>query len=37
MRLLKNKDFWIGAVAGVLIVNVALPRFAPQIRAKIPV
>lgn len=37
MRMLKNKEFWFGAVAGVIVVNVALPRFAPQVRAKIPV
>lgn len=37
LSLLRNKNFWIGAVTGVVVVNVVLPRFAPQVRSKIPV
>lgn len=36
MSIVKNKTFWIGFVSGVIVWQVALPRFAPQIKAKLP-
>lgn len=36
MRTVKSRNFWIGAVVGVVVWNVALPRFAPQLKAKLP-
>lgn len=36
MRIVKNQTFWIGAVAGIVIWNLVLPRVAPGIKAKLP-
>lgn len=35
MRMVQNKDFWMGAVAAILVVKFVLPKFAPSISAKI--
>lgn len=37
MGMLKNKNFWFGAVFGVAMYAVVLPRFAPGVKAKLPV
>lgn len=36
LGILKNKNFWIGAIAGVITYQVILPRFAPGLKAKLP-
>lgn len=35
-RLLSNRTFYVGMVAGVVLWQVVLPRFAPGIKAKLP-
>ncbi len=34
--MVKNKNFWIGFGAGVVVWQVVLPRFAPGLKAKLP-
>ena len=36
MRLLKNQTFWMGAVVGIIVWQVVLPRVAPGLKAKLP-
>jgi hypothetical protein len=36
MSMLKNKTFWIGFVTGVVVWQVALPKFAPGVKSKLP-
>jgi len=36
VKMIKSKEFWVGAAAGVLIWQLLLPRFAPGLRAKLP-
>lgn len=36
MRLLKNKNFWIGVAVGTVAGPVVLGKVAPQLKAKIP-
>lgn len=37
MSIIKNKTFWMGMVAGVIIYQLVLPRFAPGLKAKLPI
>jgi hypothetical protein len=36
MKLITNKNFLIGMVAGVIVWQVVLPRVAPSLKAKLP-
>lgn len=36
LGMVKNRTFWIGFVAGIVTYQVVLPRFAPGIKAKLP-
>lgn len=36
MGMVKNRTFWFGAVAGIVIWQVVLPRVAPGLKAKLP-
>lgn len=36
MRMVRNKNFWFGFAAGVVVWNLVLPRVAPGIKAKLP-
>jgi len=36
MSMLKNKTFWIGFVGGIVTYQVLLPKFAPSLKAKLP-
>lgn len=32
----KNKNFWFGFGAGIVVWQIVLPRFAPGLKAKLP-
>lgn len=36
MGMVKNRNFWFGFTAGVVVWNFVLPRVAPQLKAKLP-
>jgi hypothetical protein len=36
MSLVKNRTFWYGAIFGVVVWQVVLPKVAPQVKAKLP-
>lgn len=36
MSLVKNRTFWYGMVAGVIVWQLVLPRVAPGLKAKLP-
>jgi hypothetical protein len=36
MKLITNRNFLIGMVAGVIVWQVVLPRVAPGLKAKLP-
>jgi hypothetical protein len=36
MGIVRNRNFLIGMVAGVLVWNLVLPRVAPGVKAKLP-
>ena len=37
MKLITNKNFLFGMVAGVIVWQVVLPRVAPGLKAKLPI
>lgn len=37
MGIIKQRNFWLGMVAGVIVWQVVLPRVAPGLKAKMPV
>jgi hypothetical protein len=36
MKLITNRNFLIGMVAGVIVWQIVLPRVAPGLKAKLP-
>jgi hypothetical protein len=36
MRILKNRDFWIGVGVGVVVMPMILGKIAPNVKAKLP-
>jgi hypothetical protein len=35
-NMVTNRTFWFGVVAGIVTYQVILPRFAPGLKAKLP-
>jgi hypothetical protein len=36
MKILRSPNFWIGVAVGAIVVPIALNKFAPNLKAKIP-